>query len=113
MEMILVLDKDGKLELKRGGIRRMLNMFQIVKKLEKYDSRNTDPEYPTIVPIRYLLMHLFVNDYHIDGIYLRLQDKNKFGALTSSKLKKNMIKSGSFQKEFHWDLHTHKNTIGA
>ena len=52
MYMILVLDKDGKEELKRGGIRSMLNMFHIMTKLEKYDSRHTDLEYPTIVSVQ-------------------------------------------------------------
>ena len=66
IDTILVLNKDGKAELRGGDMYGIINMFQIMTQLKKFYSRYADPKSPTIVYVRYLLMHLFLHDHQID-----------------------------------------------
>ena len=63
---ILALDRDNSNILKKGGIKRMNHIFQYTTNLENFDDRFPDNS-PTIVNVRYFIIHFHVHDYKINN----------------------------------------------
>ena len=63
---ILALDGDNSKILKKGGIKQMNHIFQYTTNLENFDDRFPDNS-PTIVNVRYFIIHFHVHDYKINN----------------------------------------------
>ena len=70
--LVLYIDNVSKV-LKKGGLKRMNHFFQYTMNIEKFDNRFPENS-PTIVNIRYFIMHYHVNDYKNNDTKLMLQD---------------------------------------
>ena len=77
---ILALDSDDLKELKKGGIKRMNHFFQYATNIENFDRRFPDNS-PTIVNVRYFIMHCHVNNYKTCDVELMMQDEETFGGI--------------------------------
>ena len=59
---ILALDGENSKMLKKGDIKRMNHIFQYTTDFENFDDTFPDNS-PTIVNVRYFIMHCHVHDY--------------------------------------------------
>ena len=80
VDSILALDSDDLKELKKGGIKRMNHFFQYTTNIENFDRRFPDNS-PTIVNVRYFIMHCHVNNYKTCDAELLTQDEESFGGI--------------------------------
>ena len=77
---ILVLDTDDLRVLKKGGITSINHLFQYCTNIEMFNTRFPDNS-PTIMNVRYFIIHCHVNGYTTNASDLMYQSEETFGAI--------------------------------
>jgi len=77
---VLVLDNEDIKSLRKGGVKCMNHFFQYTTNIENFDRRFPNNS-PTIVNVRYFIMHYHVNNYKTNDMELMVQDEEKFGLI--------------------------------
>ena len=93
----LASDIDSIKESQIGGLKRMNHFVQYSTNIEHFDNRFSQNS-PTIVNIRYFIMHCHVNDYKNNDIKLMLQDEETFGGINVINLESKYWKSIKLQR---------------
>ena len=78
----------------------MLNICHFMTNLNKFDSCFSDPKSPAIISVRYLLMHIFLHDYQVDGSGIMYANDHTFCEINLFELEeKYCVKISPFLKK--------------